>query len=422
MTEHSALHELATDGRKRRLALWGYGVATLALVPAFIAFAAPDGALGGASLVLVAGLIALSAIAYGSEVALRSSVPVTFDASVVAALLALQIAGPLVAFLVLMIPDIVDRLVLRRGAVFTPGLLANVAGAGWAVLAGDALLSMAGRPELPTAVPALFTAGIGLTVTTFVVGRLLYGRFYQGLALSETVRAEFLPLLPAMLGMLAVAALVGAAIPLVGPFALIGFAAAIALPQLALRLATPRGSVAALERGTAAAMFAAMLADEIALDRRERRVLAAAAQSRFSSPETMRAFACVRDGDLSGVFIALLHAEERWDGTGQPGRIAGLGIPLASRILAVAEAWARLTAQGGVRLSHTEALLDLAARAGSELDPQLVEAAGRAITRERAMPGPAAFEPRLHRLPLPRPVRRALPHVAARLAPGAPVL
>lgn len=394
-----------------------YALALLALGATFVLLGPPT----GHDAVLIGGLAALSAIAYWSQIALEASIPATFDAAIIAALLTLQVAGPLFAFMVIMIPDLIDRVILRRHPVRSSGLLSTAVAAGWALLVGAAVLALAGNQAMPGAAPALFSAGLAVVLTAFLLGPLLSGWLYDREAPGAVVRAQLLPLLPALLGMLGIATIIAVLIPLIGALALVGFGAVVAVPPLAVRLATPRGSVAALDRGQAAATFAAMIADEVAVDRRERRVLAAAAQSRFGTAEPLSRFTFVRQGDLSGVFITLLHAEERWDGTGQPGRISATSIPLTSRILAVAEGWANLTARGGPGLSHTEALLDMAARAGSELDPELVAAAGYAVARERSMPGPETFEPRLHRLPLPRPLRRALPHVAARLGPPTPV-
>ena len=85
-------------------------------------------------------------------------------------------------------------------------------------------------------------------------------------------------------------------------------------------------------------------------------------------------------------------------------------------MLAVARAWSELTAGGTVELSHSEALLDLTLRAGAELDPAVVKAAEQVVAEEEAFVRAPGFQPRLHRLPLPRPVRRAkLPTVLAHL-------
>ena len=86
----------------------------------------------------------------------------------------------------------------------------------------------------------------------------------------------------------------------------------------------------------------------------------------------------------------------------------------------MARAWSDLTAADTVELSHSEALLDLGLRAGEELDPEIVKAAERVVTEEQGFVREPGFQPRLHRLPLPRPVRRAkLPTVLAHLTRAA---
>ena len=52
-------------------------------------------------------------------------------------------------------------------------------------------------------------------------------------------------------------------------------------------------------------------------------------------------------------------------------------------------------------------MLDLSLRAGEELDPTIVKAADRVVAEEQAFVRAPEFQPRLHRLPLPRAVRRA---------------
>ena len=50
-------------------------------------------------------------------------------------------------------------------------------------------------------------------------------------------------------------------------------------------------------------------------------------------------------------------------------------IPITSRILAVADAWAGLTAAGSPALRHGQALRQLEGRAGMHFDPRVVRAA-----------------------------------------------
>jgi HD-GYP domain-containing protein (c-di-GMP phosphodiesterase class II) len=88
--------------------------------------------------------------------------------------------------------------------------------------------------------------------------------------------------------------------------------------------------------------------------------------------------------------------------------VHGVIIPLTARIAAVARTWAALTAAGSPRLGHLEALVHLEGAAGVRLDPAVVQAARAVIGQERLSPAVPAPEPRLHRLRIPAPLRRAL--------------
>jgi diguanylate cyclase (GGDEF)-like protein len=69
-------------------------------------------------------------------------------------------------------------------------------------------------------------------------------------------------------------------------------------------------------------------------------------------------------------------SHERWDGTGYPDRVAGEAIPLGARIVAVADAFAAMTADRPYRAARApaEALVELRDCAGSQFDPRVVEA------------------------------------------------
>jgi response regulator RpfG family c-di-GMP phosphodiesterase len=73
--------------------------------------------------------------------------------------------------------------------------------------------------------------------------------------------------------------------------------------------------------------------------------------------------------------IVLTH-HERWDGEGYPRGLVGPAIPLAGRIVAVADAWDALTTDRPYRraVSDAEALEEMRAGAGTEFDPNIVDA------------------------------------------------
>jgi hypothetical protein len=80
---------------------------------------------------------------------------------------------------------------------------------------------------------------------------------------------------------------------------------------------------------------------------------------------------------LEAVALIVRHTWERWDGRGHPDGLAGERIPLASRLIAVADACR--SAPPGARFEEL---------AGTSLDPKLV--AGFAALEHRAEPIRAA--------------------------------
>ncbi|HSW09870.1 MAG TPA: diguanylate cyclase [Bacillota bacterium] len=88
---------------------------------------------------------------------------------------------------------------------------------------------------------------------------------------------------------------------------------------------------------------------------------------------------------LARLAHCVLHHHEWWDGTGYPGGLREDAIPLASRIVAVAEAYDRLISgrPGRPALSAEDALAALEAGAGTQFDPALVELLGHILGGRR---------------------------------------
>lgn len=92
---------------------------------------------------------------------------------------------------------------------------------------------------------------------------------------------------------------------------------------------------------------------------------------------------------LEGALPAIAHHHERFDGRGYPAGLSGTQIPQAARIIAAADTYDALTASpGGPGLTPVEALAQLTDRAGTHLDPEVVEALRSVVTRSRAFSDP----------------------------------
>jgi HD-GYP domain-containing protein (c-di-GMP phosphodiesterase class II) len=79
---------------------------------------------------------------------------------------------------------------------------------------------------------------------------------------------------------------------------------------------------------------------------------------------------------LAPALPGILHHHERMDGRGYPAGLTGEEIPLTARMIAVADAFDSLTTTRSYRpaLEQAAALAELRARAGSHLDPKVVQA------------------------------------------------
>jgi HD-GYP domain-containing protein (c-di-GMP phosphodiesterase class II) len=85
----------------------------------------------------------------------------------------------------------------------------------------------------------------------------------------------------------------------------------------------------------------------------------------------------VAGAGLADIARWVCHLRERLDGRGYPDGLAGDAIPLASRVLAVADALEAMTATRVYRgaLGLDRALENLLAAAGSQFDPEIVDVA-----------------------------------------------
>jgi diguanylate cyclase (GGDEF)-like protein len=86
---------------------------------------------------------------------------------------------------------------------------------------------------------------------------------------------------------------------------------------------------------------------------------------------------------LEDVRPLVRHAHERWDGAGYPDGVAGEEIPLGARIVHACDAYDAMTAERPYRepLSEADAREQLAAEAGSQFDPRVINALLAVLSR-----------------------------------------
>ena len=70
------------------------------------------------------------------------------------------------------------------------------------------------------------------------------------------------------------------------------------------------------------------------------------------------------------------YHHERFDGDGYPTGLEGKGIPLAARVIAVADTYDAMTSSRSYRpaMSHDDAIAEIARVSGRQLDPEVVNA------------------------------------------------
>ncbi len=386
---------------------------------------------------LLAGLGVLSVANFAVQARLTTGPRggLRFDADYAIVVLALAVGGPLPAFLIWAGPEFVGRFFMRDTPVFSPGSIATIGSFAIGTVLGAHLFAIADGGSHLELATALFAAGIVIWLVNALVTGPLYALVCENRsnarALAHVVIVDLGPLSMAIVG---IGVLGWLALPVLGLGSVALLAIASLLPQFALIQLTRERSVATMDQMSATKLFAAALADVLALSRSERSALELAAelpqQEAGDDPHAIArelAQAALALGDeLSGgarrgsaeAWLVAARASDRFDGADWPAGTALLVEPrAASMVLSCARGWAGLTAAGSLGLSHEQALLGLATSSGHRYDPHVIDAAYRVVHQEASFLREPAFQPSLHTLPLPRRVRRVhLPAVLGRLA------
>ncbi len=114
-------------------------------------------------------------------------------------------------------------------------------------------------------------------------------------------------------------------------------------------------------------------------------------------------------GFMREVGLLVRSHHERWDGRGYPDGLAGEAIPLEARLIACCDSWNAMRTDRVYRnaLPLEVALDELTTNAGTQFDPQLVQALLPIIERTEGRPAVDAAQVRSQRrsqpTPLPRP-------------------
>ena len=401
-----------------RVGVLAAGVPALAAIGLWVAFAPAS---NWSDPVLLFALAAIAALTLASQVH-QDSRPhggVRIDASYAVVLLTLAISGPLPAFLVWAVPELIGRFFLRGVPVLSIGAVATISSFALAVLAASHLL--AGVAE-GGAIAQLALAGLVLAAVNYLVAAPYFSLVQWGPRRAVADGRQILRVTgPAAIGAILVGVLAWVALPALGVGALMLMAVSVLLPEWALARISVSTPVRELGEEGAASLYAEAIADVVGMGRRDRQIVALAATNprrarkgayRDLGDELARWLTCLAplpaDTDAMSLEAGLvaIRTGERFDGGDWPYGLASLSeAPVQSRIIDVARAWASLTAGETKSLSHREAMLELRDRAGTELDPAMVAAASRVVERETLLLGTQDFQPKSHRLPLPRPVR-----------------
>jgi len=422
-------------------------VGAMAAITAVVAAAVvPEARWDQVNLLLFLALAVLQAV-----ILLTSSFPRLAESPAVPASVAVQLAAVVLltpapaaaaaalgaCALVLRPPSPRDRMILVICGVF---LTSAVGGLVYGALHGSRPLTRS--PMMPPALLPITVASLALSaVPAIMVGLLgvIGGRRRAQAAVREAlahviprnVAYSFVGLLAAVLWLNH--AQVMATLVMLGPLLVTRWATSQYAEQRAAHEATVRTLVQAVEikdlytRGHSerVAAISEMIARRLGLDEERIAVLCYAAilhdvgkigvptrllqkDGRLDAAEMAairvhpaRGVEMVRDiAFLDEAYTAILYHHERMDGRGYPSGLAGEAIPRFARIIAVADAFDSMTSTRSYRPARpvVEALVELRNAAGTQFDPEMVDAIGEALAEaERAgrpWTGDGTFEAR----------------------------
>jgi HD-GYP domain-containing protein (c-di-GMP phosphodiesterase class II) len=88
-------------------------------------------------------------------------------------------------------------------------------------------------------------------------------------------------------------------------------------------------------------------------------------------------------GSMAEVGVIVRASHERWDGKGYPDGTAGEDVPLAARIVSVADTFSAITTTRSYRQAQTpeQAIAELLRCAGTQFDPNVVDAVVAVLAR-----------------------------------------
>ena len=353
-------------------------IALAAAAPAY-AFAAPGWVWEPESLLIV--LLAFAFLSAGAAVVVRDMV--TIDASFIAALIGVVFLGPLPAAVIYGL-TMVDDWVRRGGAV---PLVANTASAFWACWAaawtlgatsGEVPLAHAGVQDAPAiAIAGGVLLGVNYLVMTVPVNVIWHGHDFRALA-----EQELAGLAPASALLVAAGTVTALLYEFVGFAGLAPLALLVLLPRVVVPRVARTHEPGKLDREAATALYARAIAAGIEFDAVQTRVLLDAATHLGGSKRLTRI------EDFDRVMQTVLYCRERWDGKGGLVGLSGEAIPPESRVLAVAQRLAALSAKGTRELTPRQAIDALRPGAGTEFDPGVVAAARYVIENEVLVSAP----------------------------------